>query len=253
LLHPRAAAVAAVALSTALVGACTEAPVTGRQQLILTSEAEAAQMGQQAYREILGQAGVSQDQALQARVDRVGERIADAVGGETDWEFTVIDDDTANAFALPGGKVGVHTGLFQVVESDDQLAAVLAHEIAHVTAQHASERMSREVLTQTGLGLLGAATESQALPQILAQAATLGIQLPFSRSQEAEADEIGLHYMAKAGYDPRAAVEVWQNFAKLGGERPPEFLSTHPSPGNRITRLQNLIPKVLPVYRQNAG
>lgn len=240
-------------IALALVGACTEAPITGREQLILTSEADAAQMGKAAFEEIIRESGVSSDQALQQKVSQVGSRIAEAVGAKSDWQFTVIENSTPNAFALPGGKVGVHTGLFTVVENDDQLAAVIAHEIAHVTAQHSAERMSRDVLTQVGLSLLGAVSSSPALPQIMAQAATLGIQLPFSRAQEAEADEIGLHYMARAGYDPRAAIAVWQNFSAAGGERPPEFLSTHPSPGNRIERLQALMPEVLPTYRQRTG
>lgn len=243
---------AGIMLPMALTGACTEAPITGRQQLILTSADQAAEMGAQAYRQILAESGVSSDSALQARVNTVGRRIAQAVGSEENWEFAVIQDDTPNAFALPGGKVGVHTGLFRVVQSDAQLAAVIAHEIAHVRARHPSERLSRQALTQTGLGIVGAATSSPGLTQILAQAATLGIQLPFSRSQEAEADEIGLHYMARAGYDPRAAIEVWQAFSRLEeGGRPPEFLSTHPAPGNRIARLQNLMPEVMPIYQRS--
>ncbi len=235
------------------VAACTQAPVTGRQQLILMSQQEAAQMGAQAYQQVLNEKGVSSNQALQQRVDRVGGRIAQAVDTPYEWEFTLIDDDTANAFALPGGKVGVHTGLFNVVESDAQLAAVLGHESAHVTARHSAERFSQQALTKAGVGIAGAASGSQAFAQVLAQGATLGIQLPFSRAQEAEADEIGMHYMARAGYDPHAAVQVWQNFAAQGGKRPPEFLSTHPAPGNRIEHLQSLLPEVMPIYRQNAG
>ncbi len=234
------------------LSACSETPVTGRNQLILLPEDQASQMGLQAYEEILRTKGVSQNTELQNRVDEVGRRLKQVISGDTDWQFTVLDDETPNAFALPGGKVGVHTGLFKVVENDAQLAAVLAHEIAHVTARHSSERMSQQMVTQAGLQVVGATVGDSSLPQLLGQAATLGVILPFNRKQESEADEIGLTYMARAGYDPRAAVEVWQNFKKAGGERPPEFLSTHPSPDTRIERLRALLPNVMPIYEQNA-
>jgi predicted Zn-dependent protease len=126
----------------------------------------------------------------------------------------------------------------------------MAHEVAHVTARHSAERMTREMAIEVGLMGIGAAT-NPAAADLLAQAATLGIVLPFSRTQELEADEIGLIYMATAGYDPRAAIEVWQNFEALNGGRPPEFLSTHPSPPNRIERLQALMPRALEIYQQN--
>jgi len=233
--------------------ACTQAPITGRQQLILMSESEAAQMGADAYREIIKEKGVAKNPDLQRRVDQVGGRISRVVNAGYNWEFTLLNDDTANAFALPGGKVGVNMGLFKVVRNDAQLAAVIGHEIGHVMARHSSERMSQQVLTQTGINILGSATDSQAMTEILVQAATLGIQLPFSRTQEAEADELGVHYMARAGYDPREAIQVWRNFANEGGDRPPEFLSTHPSPSSRIQHLQGLMPRVLPIYQQNGG
>jgi predicted Zn-dependent protease len=245
-------AAAGTILALAALGGCTEAPVTERPQLILMSEQQASEMGQMAYRQIVQEKGASSNRSYQGKVEEIGRRIVRAAGEPADWEFTVIEDDKPNAFALPGGKVGVHTGLFNVVKTDAQLAAVISHEIAHVTARHPSERMSQQVLTQAGLVAIGAATDSQNLAPILAQAATLGVLLPFSRSQEAEADEIGLHYMAKAGYDPRAAIEVWQAFMKLDGERPPEFLSTHPAPANRIERMRKLMPEVLPIYRKNA-
>src|SRR3546814_388986 len=158
--------------------------------------------------------------------DLVGQRIVRA-SGQTglDWQFNVIKDETPNAFALPGGFVGVHTGLFKVVENEAQLAAVIAHEVGHVTAHHPAERMSRQTLVQAGLTALGGA--SQPTAQIAAAAATLGIILPFSRTQEAEADAIGLQYMAKAGYDPHAAVDVWKNFEAQGDRKSTRLNSSH--------------------------
>lgn len=199
-------------------------------------------MGAQAYREILTTQGVVNDPEMTAAVRRVGERLAEVSGQpDQDWQFNVIDDDTPNAFALPGGYVGVHKGLFDVVRTDDELAAVMAHEIGHVVARHPAERMSREALVQTGLAALGGASASTA--QIAAAAATLGLVLPFSREQESEADAIGLQYMAEAGYDPRAAVDVWRRFEQLESTQgAPQFLPTHPAAGNRIQNLQALMP-----------
>ena len=162
----------------------------------------------------------------------------------------LIENDEPNAFALPGGKVGVNTGLFQVAKNDDQLAAVVGHEVAHAIARHGAERMSQQVLMQVGLAGLGIATDATTAG-LAAQAATLAVTLPYSRTQEAEADHIGLIYMAEAGYDPREAIALWQNFESFGGERPPEFLSTHPAPGSRIENLQQLLPEVMPIYEAN--
>jgi predicted Zn-dependent protease len=241
-------ALAGLSLAVA-VAACAEAPVTGRQQLILLPESQDAQMGLQAYQQIKQESRVSRDSELNRRVQEVGRRIA-AVSPhpEWDWEFTLFDNDEPNAFALPGGKVGVHTGLFRVAENDAQLAAVIGHEVAHAIARHGAERMSHGLLAQ-GLGAIALGTGVN--PQVVdlaAQAATLGVILPYSRTQEAEADHLGLLYMAQAGYDPREAIDLWQNFNAFGGDRPPEFLSTHPAPGTRIDRLQELMPEALEVY-----
>jgi metalloendopeptidase OMA1, mitochondrial len=247
-------------IRTALVGlpivvmlaACQQAPITGRQQLILLPESQDAQMGLQAYQEIKQESRVSRDPELNRRVQTVGRRIAEvSPHPEWAWEFTVFENDEPNAFALPGGKVGVHTGLFKVAQNDDQLAAVIGHEVAHAIARHGAERMSQGLLAQ-GLGAVavGGGVNPQ-LVEVAAQAATLGVILPYSRTQEAEADHIGLLYMAEAGYDPRESIKLWQNFAKLGGEGPPEFLSTHPAAGSRIERLQELMPEAMEVYRAN--
>jgi metalloendopeptidase OMA1, mitochondrial len=235
--------------ATALAG-CSTAPVTGRQQLVLMSDSEAASMGRDAYRDILQKQGISSNKEQTAMVKRVGERITtkNALPGQH-WEFNLINDDTPNAFALPGGYVGVNTGLFQVVKTEDQLAAVMGHEIGHVIARHPEERISREALVGTGAAVLGTAAPD--LANIASSAATLGLILPFSREQETEADVIGLNYMAHAGYDPRAAVQVWQNFESVGGPQGPAFLSTHPSHGDRIARLQKEMPAALKIYEAN--
>ena len=246
----RAALAAAMAL---VLAGCASAPITGRNQLILLPESQDAEMGLAAWQEIREQQPVSNNRELQARVERIGRRIAAVSGAEDwDWQFTLFENDEPNAFALPGGKVGVHTGLFKVAKNDDQLAAVMGHEVAHAIARHSAERMSQGMLSQIGAAAVGIGTGSSQLGQLAAQAATLGVILPYSRTQESEADEIGLMYMARAGYDPRAAVELWRNFQALGGQRPPEFLSTHPAEGTRIERLEQLMPKAMEVYRANS-
>jgi metalloendopeptidase OMA1, mitochondrial len=251
----RTARNALVGLSLALaLAACAQAPVTGRSQLILLPESQDADMGLQAYQQIQQEEKISSNAELNQRVQTVGRRIA-AVSGhpEWDWQFTLFDNPEPNAFALPGGKVGVYTGLFKVAQNDAQLAAVMGHEVGHAIARHGAERMSHGILAQLGGVAVGAATGSSAIVDLYSQAATLGVILPYSRGQESEADEIGLMLMAEAGYDPREAVKLWQNFEALASERPPEFLSTHPSEGTRIQRLQELMPKALQIYQQHQG
>jgi predicted Zn-dependent protease len=164
-------------------------------------------------------------------------------GGNTAaWEITVFADDQANAFALPGGKIGVYTGMLDVAENQHQLAAVIAHEVAHVTARHSNERVSTNFVTQSGLQLAqiaagGNSAARQQLFGLLGVGAQYGVILPFGRAQESEADLVGLDYMARAGFDPRESVRLWENMGKAGGARPPEFLSTHPSGERRIRDL----------------
>jgi predicted Zn-dependent protease len=237
-----------------LLAACQEAPITGRNQLILLPESQDAQMGLQAYQQIKHEEKISTDPQINQQVKRVGQRIA-AVSGhpDWDWQFTVFQNDEPNAFALPGGKVGVYTGLFKVAKNDAELATVLGHEVGHAIARHGAERMSQGMLEQLGVAAIGVGTGSAAYAEIAAQAASLAIVLPYSRTQESEADHIGLILMARAGYDPRESITLWENFQKLGGDRPPEFLSTHPSEGTRIQRLQELMPEAMAIYQQNAG
>jgi predicted Zn-dependent protease len=237
----------------ALVSACETVPVTGRSQLQLVSPSQEAEMGADAYKEILGKAKVSTDPAVNALVTRVGTRIAAATGRkDLAWEFTVIDDPkTANAFALPGGKVAVYTGILPVTRDEAGLAAVMGHEVAHVLARHSAERLSRQLALQSGAQLVGYVMGvSPQLTQMGSAILVSAIQLPWGRAQESEADHLGLIYMAKAGYDPRAARDLWVRMAQAsqGGSRPPEFLSTHPSEETRIRQIEAWLPEALGYY-----
>jgi predicted Zn-dependent protease len=240
---------AAALIAGATLAGCAEAPVTGRQQLILIDDAQANQLGAEAWQQIKAEKTAAEGSALQRRVERIGQEMIAASGAQgLDWEFQVFDDPTPNAFALPGGKIGVHSGMTRIAETDAQLAAVLAHEVGHVVARHPSEQMSQSAAIQTALGAAGAG--EGVVGQLVQLATGVGV-LSFSRSAEAEADRIGLEYMARAGYDPRAAIELWQNMeqATAAGGRPPEFLSTHPDPQSRIAAIRSALPEVMPIYR----
>jgi predicted Zn-dependent protease len=244
-----------VGLAVALgVSSCETVPITGRSQLLLVSPAQETEIGAHAYREVLGKAKLSADASANATVTRVGTRIAQATGkSELPWEFKVIDDPaTANAFALPGGKVAVYTGLLPITLDETGLAVVLGHEVSHVMARHSAERVSQQLTLQYGAQLLGATVGID--PQITQAGASLlvnAIMLPWGRSQESEADHLGLVYMAKAGYDPRAARDLWQRMAEAskGRSRPPEFLSTHPSEETRIRQIEGWLPEALRYYK----
>lgn len=242
---------AALLFASGVVAGCTQAPVTGRSQLILIDDNQASQLGAEAWQQINAEMKVSSDEAARSRVKQMGQRIAAQSGAEgIDWDFELFEEPTPNAFALPGGRIGVNSGMLQVAETDDQLAAVLGHEVAHVVARHVSEQLSRSAAIQTALGAAGM-TEG-AVGAVVQLATGVG-QLSFSREAEAEADRIGLEFMARAGYDPRGAVQLWQNMeaATAGGGQPPEFLSTHPNPGNRVEAIQAALPEVMPVYERN--
>jgi len=246
-----ASRMASLLLAAGVVAGCTQAPVTGRSQLMLIDDEQANALGAEAWQQINAEMKVSSDDAARARVQQMGQKIAAASGAEgIDWEFELFEEPTPNAFALPGGKIGVNSGLLDVAESDDQLAAVLAHEVGHVVARHPSEQMSQSAAIQTALGTAGL---SEGAVGALVQMATGIGQLSFSRSAEAEADRIGLEYMARAGYNPEAAIGLWQSMeaATAGSGQPPEFLSTHPNPGNRIEAIQAALPEVMPIYEKN--
>lgn len=240
-----------------LLSACATSP-TGRQQLLLVPEGQMQQMGVTAFQEMKQQLPLAPDPEVQRYVACIADAIIRQLPAEArarQWEVAVFQDDSANAFALPGGKIGVHTGLLKVAQTQDQLAAVMAHEVAHVLARHHAERVSQQFATQMGLDLVGAmagpqtATKRQLLG-LLGLGAQVGILLPYSREQEREADLYGLDLMARAGFDPRASIELWNNMSAAGGRRPPEFLSTHPGPDTRIRDLQARIPQVMPLFQQ---
>ena len=246
-----------VVLGLLFLSACATAPVTGRSQLILMSEQQESALGMEAYQQVLSKEKVSKDAQINAMVKQVGSRIAavtDKPGYK--WEFTVIDaDDTANAFALPGGKVAVYTGILPYTKDEAGLAFVLAHEIGHALARHGGERMSEQLLIQLGQQGLNIAIANESPEAIQAInlgygiASTVGLVLPFSRMQEYEADNIGIILMAKAGYDPRKAPEFFERIMKGASKgSTPEFLSTHPADENRILRLKALIPEAMQYY-----
>lgn len=239
-----------------LVSGCESAPITGRSQVMLLSEEQEGQMGQEAYQEILKKAKISTDPALNDQVTRVGRRIAQATGKSYAWEFTVIEDKQVNAFCLPGGKVAVYTGILPITRDDAGLAAVLGHEVAHAVARHGAERVSQQVgvnvlLTGLQVGLGGNPALAQQVTALLGAGATVGVLLPWSRTQESEADHLGLIYMAKAGYPPSAAKELWVRMeaAARGQQKPPEFLSTHPSEATRIKQIEAWLPEALRYYQ----
>jgi len=247
---------------------CYTNPVTGRQSLVLISQGQELSLGAQSFADMRKTEKVSNDPALNARVKRVGERIAKAVGDQmpdAKWEFVVFESKDVNAFALPGGKVGVYTGLLQLAENDGELGVVMGHEIGHVIARHGAERMS-EGLVIAGLGAIGGAVaeskyDAQTRDIFLAAyggAATLGRVLPHSRNNESEADKMGAIYAAKAGYDPRSAITFWRKMSAQkedakAGTKLPAWLSTHPADQKRIADLEAFMPQVVPVYEANRG
>lgn len=240
---------------------CRTVPETGRLQLMLMPLGQEMALGADAFEEIKAQEELATDPAQIALVEGIGLRIAEQAEEnlpEAEWEFVLFkEDDTLNAFALPGGKVGVYTGLVNLVDSPDELAAVIGHEIAHVTARHGAERMSRATaLSAIGVGIGVAARDEdertrQAIMIAYGLGATLGVELPYSRHAESEADRIGLMYAARAGYDPRAAITFWQKMQQAAGDRPsvPNFLSTHPSDVDRIAHLKELMPEAMRAYQ----
>jgi predicted Zn-dependent protease len=237
-----------------LLPACETVPITGRSQLNLLSEPDEIQMGIQAYKEVTSKAKLSGNAVYNAQVGRVAQRIIAAVQKPSlPWEVKVIEENQANAFALPGGKIAVYTGILPITKDDAGLAAVIGHEVGHVIAHHSAERVSQQMVAQ-GLGgaIVGGVLGTD--PQTSAQVAGLfaqGLLLPWGRSQESEADHIGLILMAKAGYDPHAARELWVRMAAAskGQSRPPEFLSTHPSEETRIKQIEGWLPEALTYYK----
>jgi predicted Zn-dependent protease len=239
----------------AMLAACATSPL-GRSQLLMFSNSQLDAMGKSAFAQAKEKTPTTKSSVTNAYVRCVARAITAALpeGQPTTWEVEVFDDDSANAFALPGGYIGVHTGLLQVAENKDQLATVVGHEVAHVLAQHPNERVSTTALAQTGLQLAeiaaggGGGAGQRQLFGLLGMGTQVGILLPFGRAQETEADLLGLDLMAAAGFDPRQSVELWRNMGEQGGERPPEFLSTHPTGSTRIQNLDERMSHALKIY-----
>lgn len=261
--------VLAVVALIAVATACAMNPYTDRPQLLMIPQGYANQLGAQAYQQVLDDPKnrISHDPQEVDPVKRVAERIIaaakDSRYAETaksfEWEVSVIKDDkTQNAFALPGGKIAVYTGIFPMAHDEAGLAAIVGHEVTHALARHGTERMSQGLVAQvtlTGAALaLGAEGTSPAAARAIMAAlgvgAQVGVLLPFSRKHESEADHIGMLLMAMAGYDPHEAVHVWERMSAAGGGQPPEFLSTHPSHGTRIQQLNEWMPEALDYYQK---
>ncbi|RJF87352.1 M48 family peptidase [Oleomonas cavernae] len=247
----------AVGATAGAVSAC--AGDNGLTRALAPTDQELNMLGQQTWTDLRQKEKLSTDTAGTQQVDRVARKVVDAsgLGSAYNWEFALFDSPEVNAFALPGGRIGVYRGLLQIAQDDAQLAAVLGHEVTHVANHHAAQRIGAEragslgaQIAQVGLGASGV-TVTPEVAGILGAGVSYGIVLPFSRDQEYEADSGGLVTMAKAGYDPNAAVTLWQRMAVENAKQPGqplEFMSTHPSEANRIGRLQQQIPSVMPVY-----
>jgi predicted Zn-dependent protease len=263
-----------VLCATAVVGlffatGCSTVPVTGRSQLNLVSSSEEMQLGLSSFEELKKETPISHDAALNEMVQRVGKRIAavaDKDMPDAQWEFVVFDSKEANAFCLPGGKVGVYTGILPITKDDAGLATVIGHEVAHAVAHHGAERMTQAMGIQ-GIGeLTGALVGSSRFAQyqnlymsLYGVGSQVGVALPHSRAQESEADHIGLIYMGRAGYDPKEAIAFWQRFSDYnqqqgsgGSSFLSKFLSTHPVDDVRIEQLKKWQPEAQAAFRKSA-
>jgi len=249
----------ALLLALGFASACVTSP-TGRSQFIFVSDAQMNELGVASFDQLKTEKPVSKDSALNAYVNCVARAVTGALTPsehQGSWEVVVFQDDSANAFALPGGKIGVFTGLLGVAKNQDQLATVLGHEVAHVIARHSAERVSQGTAAQllaSGVAAAGVVNPASAAGQLTLAALGLGMEYgvlkPYGRAQESEADRIGLDYMARAGFDPAQAIELWKNMAAAGGGQPPEFLSTHPSHATRISDLARLLPQAQKLQQQ---
>lgn len=251
-----------------LLAGCSSVPVTGRKQMLLVSDQEVLSSSLTQYNSYMQTATRSTNATQSAMVTRVGKKIAAATeqylrqNGLSSqlsafaWEFNLVKDDQVNAFCMPGGKIVVYEGLMKLVASDDELAVVIGHEVAHAVAKHSNERMSQEILAQYGAQILSTtlAQKSAATQQLAGQIYGLGAQygaiLPFSRKHESEADYMGLIFMSMAGYNPDVAITFWKKMSAGGGASVPEFMSTHPSDSRRISDIQKELPAIKAQYKK---
>ncbi len=245
-----------------LLAGCVQAPITGRSQLILIGPEEELAMSMRAYKEILRKEKLSQDPVLNKMLEEVGWRIARAANRpDFQWEFHLIDnDEVANAFCLPGGKVFVYTGILRFTRDRDGLATVVGHEVAHALARHGAERMSLALVAEVGEAAVAAALSTRSPQAVRAfssaygLATNIGLLLPYSRTQEYEADHIGLILMARACYNPNGALRFWDRMLHAGkSAKIPVFLSTHPTDTDRLNRIRQLLPMALRIYHSNCA
>ncbi|HXI88018.1 MAG TPA: M48 family metallopeptidase [Parvularculaceae bacterium] len=244
---PHIITIGVASLCAALAAAsCAYNETIGRNQLIFVSSGEMASLASSSWTELKQQTPTTTDPKYTARVKRVAERVVAAAGeNPAQWDIEIFKSDQVNAFALPGGKIGVYTGILDIIDNDDQLATVLGHEVAHVELHHSAERYSQSALAQAGLtaaqALAGGSQYKNQIMGVLGVGVQGGYLLPFSRKHELEADRIGLGYMHKAGYNVDAALKFWEKMAAQSKGAPPEFLSTHPSDATRIAQIKEQI------------
>jgi predicted Zn-dependent protease len=242
-----------VLVTTLLVTACATSP-TGRSQFIFMPDSQVNQMGLQAFDTLKRDKKLSYNSQYNQATTCIANAITQETGGN--WEVVVFEDTTPNAFALPGNKIGVYTGMLKLVDNQEQLAAVIGHEIGHVLAKHSNERASQEMAMSQGLNVLQALTmPTSALGQLgfglLGVGAEYGVLKPYGRTQESEADIIGVDLMARAGFDPRFSISLWQKMEQASqGKQPVEFMSTHPSHATRIQDLEKHMPQAMALYQQ---
>ncbi|MFW6219143.1 MAG: M48 family metallopeptidase [Bacteroidota bacterium] len=248
--------------------ACSTIPITGRKQFAPIPSSQMIALSKDSYQKVIDEHSLSDNQEQTRIVKEVGRNISSAVEkylrqqnmkekiNEYTWEYNLLQSKEINAFCMPGGKIAFYEGIMPICEDRNGVAVVMAHEVAHAIAKHANERLAQQLMVQLGgIALSEALNKEPEKTQQLALAAfgagaQLGYMLPYSRKHESEADELGLYFMAMAGYDPRGAVEFWQRMEHQGGEKPPVFLSTHPPPGKRIKNIEKLMPKALEYYNE---
>ena len=258
-------------LAALLLSSCSSVPITGRKQLSLISDAEVLSSSLTQYKDYMAQATVSGNKVQSEMVTRVGKALAVATetylknnGMESDiqnyaWEFSLVANTEVNAFCMPGGKIVVYEGLMKMVSSEDELAVVIGHEVAHAVAKHSNERMSQQILAQYGSNVLNSALANKSAAvqsvagQVFGLGAQYGVMLPFSRKQENEADYMGMVLMSMAGYNPDMALTFWQKMSAGGGASVPELLSTHPSDETRINNIKKNLPKIKQTYYKKSS